>query len=223
MNNPFENAMQQLEKAAKVVDLNNDVFERLKKPDKIIQMKVPVEMDNGESKVFEGYRVQYNNWAGPYKGGLRFYPSVDLDEVKALSFWMTIKCAVAGIPMGGGKGGITVNPKELSESELEKLTRSFTRELADDIGQKIDVPAPDVYTTSQIMDWIVDEYAKVKGEKDLAVVTGKSLDNGGSKGRDRATAMGGFFILEEIRKQDQQNDSGNQSNTTKRKRKKWQR
>ncbi|MBT4722745.1 Glu/Leu/Phe/Val dehydrogenase [Candidatus Falkowbacteria bacterium] len=202
MNNPFENAMQQLEKAAKVVDLNNDVFERLKKPDKIIQMKVPVEMDNGESKVFEGYRVQYNNWAGPYKGGLRFYPSVDLDEVKALSFWMTIKCAVAGIPMGGGKGGITVNPKELSESELEKLTRSFTRELADDIGQKIDVPAPDVYTTSQIMDWIVDEYAKVKGEKDLAVVTGKSLDNGGSKGRDRATAMGGFFILEEIRKQE---------------------
>lgn len=198
MNNPFQNAMTQLSKAAKVINLDNDVLTLLKTPDKTIQVKVPVKMDDGQLKIFEGYRVQYNNWAGPYKGGLRFYPSVDLDEVKALAFWMTIKCAVAGIPMGGGKGGVTVNPKELSPTELEALTRSFTRALANDIGNAIDVPAPDVYTNSQIMNWIVDEYATVKGQKDLAVVTGKSLDNGGSKGRDRATAMGGFFILEEL-------------------------
>jgi glutamate dehydrogenase len=196
MNNPFENAMKQLEKAAKVVDLNNDVFELLKRPDKTIQVKVPVKMDDGKLKIFEGYRVQYNNWAGPYKGGLRYFPSVDLDEVKALSFWMTIKCSVVGIPMGGGKGGVTVNPKELSETELELLTKQFARALANDLGPQIDVPAPDVYTTSQIMGWIVDAYAEVKGKKELAVVTGKSLDNCGSKGRDRATAMGGFFILE---------------------------
>jgi len=190
--------MNQLEKAAQVIDLDQDVLELLKKPDKTIQVKVPVKMDNDSLKIFEGYRVQYNNWAGPYKGGIRFFPSVDLDEVKALSFWMTIKCAVAGIPMGGGKGGVTVNPKELSLAELEKLSKEFARAIANDIGPQIDVPAPDVYTNSQIMEWIVDAYAEATGKEDLAVVTGKPLERGGSKGRDRATAMGGFYILENI-------------------------
>ena len=198
MSTPFENAMNQLEKAAQVIDLDQDVLELLKKPDKTIQVKVPVKMDNDSLKIFEGYRVQYNNWAGPYKGGIRFFPSVDLDEVKALSFWMTIKCAVAGIPMGGGKGGVTVNPKELSLAELEKLSKEFARAIANDIGPQIDVPAPDVYTNSQIMEWIVDAYAEATGKEDLAVVTGKPLERGGSKGRDRATAMGGFYILENI-------------------------
>jgi glutamate dehydrogenase/leucine dehydrogenase len=196
--NAFQNAMSQLEKAAKVIDLNKDVFEYLKIPDRVIQVKVPVKMDDGTLKLFEGYRVQYNNWAGPYKGGIRYFPSVDLDEVKALGFWMTIKCAVAGIPMGGGKGGITVNPKELSKGELERMTRSFVRAIGKNFGAHIDVPAPDVYTTPEIMSWIVDEFAKVNGSEEIAVVTGKPLDRGGSKGRDRATAMGAFFILQKF-------------------------
>lgn len=195
MENPFQNAIKQLIKAAQVINLEKEVFEMLNVPDRMIQIKVPVKMDNGELKIFEGYRVQYNNWAGPYKGGIRYFPSVDLDEVKALAFWMTIKCSVAGIPMGGGKGGITVDPKKLSIGELERLTRSFTRMLANNIGAQIDVPAPDVYTTPQIMSWIADEFAKVKGKPEPAVVTGKPIEAGGSLGRDRATAMGAFFVL----------------------------
>ena len=198
MNNPFRNAIRQLEDSAKVKQLNPDVLELLKTPDKVIEVKIPVKMDDGKLKIFHGYRVQHNNWAGPYKGGLRYFPEVNLDEVNALALWMTIKCAIAGIPMGGGKGGVTVNPKDLSEAELERLSRAFTRALADNLGPEIDVPAPDVYTTPQIMGWIVDEFSKVKGRKELAVVTGKPVENGGSKGRDRATAMGGFFVLEEL-------------------------
>ncbi|OGF33332.1 hypothetical protein A2533_01150 [Candidatus Falkowbacteria bacterium RIFOXYD2_FULL_35_9] len=195
---PFENAIQQLENAAKILNLDANKFEIIKKPDRVIQVKVPVKMDDGSFKVFDGYRVQFNNLRGPYKGGLRFYPSVDLDEVKALAFWMAIKCAVVNIPMGGGKGGITIDPKLLSKAELEKLTRSFTRAIAPVIGSQVDVPAPDIYTTPEIMSWIVDEYTRVTGKEDLAVVTGKPLDKGGSKGRDRATAMGGFYVLEQV-------------------------
>lgn len=213
MSTPFDNAIKQLQKAAQVINLDDKVFQLLKTPDRILQVKVPVKMDDGTLKIFEGYRVQHNNWAGPYKGGLRYYPTVDLDEVKALAFWMTIKCAVAGIPMGGGKGGVTVNPKELSEGELEKLSREFGKALAPNIGPKVDVPAPDVYTNSKIMNWIKEsfiEYQKneikedgfeltEKQEKEFnAVITGKALDQGGSLGRDRATAMGGFFILQKI-------------------------
>lgn len=196
--NAFENAMSQLDKAAKVINLEEEVLNFLKVPDRTIQVQVPVKMDDGTWKIFEGYRVQYNNWAGPYKGGIRYFPSVDLNEVKALAFWMTIKCSVVGIPMGGGKGGVTFNPKDLSKGELERLTRSFVRQIANNLGAQIDVPAPDVYTTPEIMSWIVDEYAKVKGKEELAVVTGKPLEKGGSKGRDRATAMGGFFILQDL-------------------------
>jgi glutamate dehydrogenase/leucine dehydrogenase len=198
MNNPFKNAMIQLDKAAEIAKIDKNKLELLKKPDRVVQVKVPVEMDSGEIKIFDGYRVQYNNVLGPYKGGLRFAPAVDLDEVKALSFWMAIKTAVLDLPLGGGKGGVTVNPKELSEKELENLTRSFTRGIAPVIGSRIDVPAPDVYTNAQVMEWIVDEYGKVNGKEDLGVVTGKPLSKGGSKGRDRATAMGGFYLLQEI-------------------------
>lgn len=196
--NPFDSAILQLEKSSELFNIDQDVLKLLKTPDKIIQVKVPVKMDSGELKIFNGYRVQHNNWAGPYKGGIRYLPSVDLDEVKALALWMTIKCAVVDIPFGGGKGGIAVNPKELSKNELERLTRSFTKLIAKDIGPQIDVPAPDVYTNSEIMSWILDQYSKEIGHEELAVVTGKPLDKGGSKGRDRATAMGGFFILKNI-------------------------
>ena len=196
MKNPFENAMSQLDKAASIMDLDQEVKELLRIPDRVLEVKVLVRMDNGALKIFQGYRVQYNNWAGPYKGGLRYYPAVDLAEVKALAFWMTIKTAVAGLPMGGGKGGITVNPKELSEAELKQLTQNFTKALAPNIGSQVDVPAPDVYTNGQIMNWIVEAYAEFAGEKDLAVVTGKPVEAGGSLGRDKATAMGGFYILE---------------------------
>ncbi|MBT5503689.1 Glu/Leu/Phe/Val dehydrogenase [Candidatus Falkowbacteria bacterium] len=213
MSTPFENAIKQLEKAAQVINLDNKVFQLLKTPDRILQVKVPVKMDDDSLKIFEGYRVQHNNWAGPYKGGLRYYPTVDLDEVKALAFWMTIKCAVAGIPMGGGKGGVTVNPKELSEGELERLSREFGKALAPNIGPKVDVPAPDVYTNSKIMSWVKESFVEYqkniikengfelteKQEKEFdAVITGKAIDEGGSLGRDRATAMGGFYILQQM-------------------------
>lgn len=213
MKNPFDNAMKQLEKAASVINLDESILLQLKEPDRILQVKFPVEMDNGEIKLFNGYRVQYNNWAGPYKGGLRYFPTVDLDEVKALAFWMTIKTAVAGIPMGGGKGGVTVNPKELSESELEKLTKEFAKMLAPNIGPMVDVPAPDVYTNGKIMGWILEAFSSEKIEKFKklgfsstencvkkfpAVVTGKAIEDGGSLGRDKATAMGGFYLLENL-------------------------
>jgi len=198
MINPFENALKQLNKAAELINLDKNFLKYLSKPDRTVQVKVPLKMNSGELKVLDGYRVQFNNALGPYKGGLRYYPDVDLDEVKALAFWMMIKCATVDIPMGGGKGGVNVEPRDLAPDELERLTRSFARGLAPFIGPKKDVPAPDVYTTSQIMDWIVDEYAKVTGEKQLGVVTGKSIENGGSLGRDRATAMGGFYVLQEL-------------------------
>ena len=198
MQNQFENALQQLGKAAQAINLEEEVLTQLRTTDRILQIKVPVVMDDGSVKNFEGYRVQHNNWAGPYKGGLRYFPSVDLNEVKALALWMTIKCAVAGIPMGGGKGGITVDPKKLSPGELERMTKSLARALAPNIGAQVDVPAPDVYTNGQIMTWILDEYTKVTGKEELALITGKPMDRGGSAGRDRATAMGGFYVLKAL-------------------------
>ena len=198
MVNPFNNALVQLAKAVEAGDINKDVFERLKKPDKILQFSLPLKMDNGERKVFEGYRVQYNNSRGPYKGGIRFHQQTNLAEVKALAFWMAIKCSVVGIPMGGAKGGITIDPKKLSEAELERLTRTFTRRLASDIGPGLDIPAPDVNTNPKIMSWIVDEYSQIKGLNVLGVVTGKPIKFGGSEGRIEATGQGGFYVIEEI-------------------------
>lgn len=194
----FENALEQLTKAAKVINLEESILEKLKKPQRIINTNIPVEMDSGETKVFEAYRVQYNNARGPYKGGIRFHPDTDLEEVKALALWMTIKCAVVNIPLGGGKGGITVNPKDLSKKEIEELARGYARALQNDIGPEKDIPAPDVYTNPQIMAWIADEFSKIKGYNVPGVVTGKPIEFGGSLGRNTATAQGGFYVLEKL-------------------------
>jgi glutamate dehydrogenase (NADP+) len=198
--NPFLNALEQLKKAADLMKLDHAVLETLQKPKRIIEVDVPVAMDDGSQKIFQGYRVQHNDARGPFKGGIRYHPEVDLDEVKTLAFLMAIKCAAVGIPFGGAKGGVTVDPKNLTKRELEKLTRSYTRAIADFIGPERDIPAPDVYTDSQTMAWIMDEYSRIKGYNVPGVVTGKPLEIGGSLGRATATAQGGFYILEELAK-----------------------
>jgi glutamate dehydrogenase/leucine dehydrogenase len=200
MQNPFQNAMEQLDKVAKLKNFGDEFITRLRQPDRDIRISIPVKMDSGQTKVFEGYRVEYNNALGPYKGGIRYHQETEINEVKALAFWMTLKCAVAGIPMGGGKGGITVNPKELSKGELERLSRGFVQKLYDILGPTKDVPAPDVNTTPEIMAWMNDEYQKITGDKTGAMITGKPLDKGGSEGRGTATAQGGFFVFETLKK-----------------------
>lgn len=193
--NPWERAKEQLRSASAHLDLSPAFLEKLETPDRVIELSVPVEMDDGRTEVFEGYRIQHNNARGPYKGGLRYHAKVDMDEVKALAFWMTIKNAVIDVPFGGGKGGVQVDPKKLSKDELERLTRSFTRALAPSIGPEVDVPAPDVNTTPLMMSWIRDEYAKVVGKDAPAVVTGKPVEVGGSEGRVEATGLGGSYAL----------------------------
>ena len=160
--NPFDNALAQLDIALKYLKLNPFLTQRLRNSEKVISVNFPVKMDNGETKLFHGFRVQHSSARGPYKGGIRFHQQVDMDEVKALAFWMAIKCAVADIPMGGGKGGVEVDPKKLSEKELENLSRAYARAISADIGPLVDVPAPDVNTTSQIMKWMTDEFIKFK-------------------------------------------------------------
>lgn len=199
MQNPFENAMQQLDKVAKLKDYGSEFIARLRQPERDIRISIPVQMDDGSTRVFEGYRVEYNNALGPYKGGIRFHPDTEINEVKALAFWMAIKCAVVGIPMGGGKGGVTVDPKTLSKGELERLSRGFVQKLSDILGPHKDVPAPDVNTTPEIMMWMADEFEKITGDKTGAVITGKPLANGGSEGRGTATAQGGFYVFESLR------------------------
>lgn len=199
MQDPFSNSMSQLDKAAAVGSFDENIISRLRQPDRILKATIPVKMDDGSINNFEGYRVEYDNALGPYKGGIRFHPSTDIDEVKALAFWMALKCAAVNIPMGGGKGGITVNPKELSSGELERLSRGYIRELSDYLGPDKDVPAPDVNTTPEIMAWMADEYAKITGDKTGAVITGKPVEAGGSLGRDTATAQGGFYVFEALK------------------------
>ncbi len=196
--NPFTSAKQVIDEAVKIGDLNKELAEYIKEPEKIVEVNIPVRMDNGKLKTFKGFRVQHNNFRGPYKGGLRFHPETNLDEVKALATWMSIKCAVVDIPYGGGKGGIEVDVKELSEKELEKLTRSFVKQVYNFVGPKIDIPAPDVNTNPKIIDWFYDEYSKIAGKKTPAVVTGKSIKNGGSLGRDTATARGAQIVLNQL-------------------------
>ena len=201
MQNPFQNGMSQLDKVAKIKDFGNEFIMRLREPDRDIKVSIPVKMDDGSIKIFEGYRVEYNNALGPYKGGIRYHKDTEINEVKALAFWMTLKCAVAGIPMGGGKGGIAVDPKELSKVELERLSRGWVRRFADILGPKKDVPAPDVNTTPEIMAWMADEYAKITGDETGATFTGKPLDKGGSAGRGPATGLGGFYVFNSLRAQ----------------------
>lgn len=201
MDNPFLNAQAQLDKVGKILGLDENILNSLKWPDRVLKFHVPVKMDDGSIKVFEGFRSQHNNARGPYKGGVRFHPNVSEDEVKALSTWMTWKCAVAGIPYGGGKGGIVVNPSELSANELEKLSRGFIQKISPIIGPDTDIPAPDMNTDGRIMGWFVDEFNKINGKELNATFTGKPLAIGGSKGRDKATGLGAVFALEAMTKQ----------------------
>src|SRR3990167_7184398 len=201
MKNPFDNAMSQLDQAARAGNFGHAFISRMKVPDRDIRISIPVEMDDGSIKIFEGYRVEYNNTLGPYKGGIRYHPDTDINEIKALAFWMTLKCAAAGIPMGGGKGGVTVDPKNLSKGELERLSRGWVRRLADVLGPRKDVPAPDVNTTPEIMAWIADEFEKITGDKTKAVITGKPIEKGGSEGRNTSTAQGAFYVFEIFKKE----------------------
>ena len=194
------NIKKQLHKIAGILELDPKKIIKLEKPEKILKFKIPVKMDNGKTKYFNGYRVQYNSKLGPYKGGIRYHPEVDLNEVKNLSFWMTFKCALVGIPFGGGKGGIEVDPKKLSETELKRLTEGYVEKLFPYIGPHKDVPAPDVYTNSQTMDWFYKKYSELAKKNSPGVVTGKPLESGGSWGRNLATAQGGYYALSEAMK-----------------------
>ena len=194
--NVYDNALRQLETAAKVMDLHPDTLLKLSSPERVVMASLPVKMDDGSLRMFQAYRVQYNSARGPYKGGIRFHPQVSLDEVKALSFWMAIKCATVDIPMGGGKGGVILDPKALSENEIERLSRAWIRAFRPVIGPEKDIPAPDVYTTPQIMAWMADEFSKLEGKPSLGVVTGKPVEFGGSLGRGTSTAQGGFYVLQ---------------------------
>ncbi|MFH0952391.1 MAG: Glu/Leu/Phe/Val dehydrogenase [Patescibacteria group bacterium] len=196
--NPFKSMLKQLKQAVVYAETPADVYEQLKQPIRLVQFAIPVIMDSGKTKVFTAYRVQYNNTLGPFKGGIRFHPETNLDEVKALAAWMTFKSAVIGIPFGGGKGGVTVNPKRLSENELEQLSRGYVKSLVKLLGSHVDVPAPDVYTNAKIMAWMMDEYSKLVGKHTPASFTGKPLTAGGLAGRDIATAHGGLVATKLI-------------------------
>lgn len=199
--NPFEIVKKQVDKCSKILKLDSDVTEILKNPMRELHVSLPVRMDNGTVKVFQGYRVQYNDAKGPTKGGIRFHPDETVDTVRALAAWMTWKCSLLDLPLGGGKGGIICNPKEMSEGELERLSRSYARAVYQFIGPERDVPAPDVYTTPQIMAWIMDEYSAMAGKSQFGVITGKPLALGGSKGRGDATAKGGMYCIREAAKE----------------------
>lgn len=188
--NPWDIALKQLDTVAKHIKLDPGIHKYLSYPKRILTVSIPVRMDNGQIEVFEGYRVQHNLARGPAKGGIRYHPDVTVDEVKALAFWMTMKCAVMGLPYGGAKGGIRVNPKKLSLGELERLTRRFTSEISIIIGPDRDIPAPDVYTNPQTMAWMMDTYSMGVGYSAPGVVTGKPLEIGGSLGRNEATGRG---------------------------------
>jgi glutamate dehydrogenase len=198
--NPFESAQSQIKMACDALGLEPAVYELLKEPQRVIEISIPVKMDDGSIKVFKGYRSMHNDAVGPGKGGIRFHPGVNMDEVKALSIWMTFKCCVTGIPYGGGKGGVTVDPQTLSKGELERLSRGYIQGLHKYLGEKIDVPAPDVNTNGQIMAWMTDEYIKLTGNHSIGVITGKPVEWGGSKGRNEATGFGVAVIAREFAK-----------------------
>ncbi|HEY1653921.1 MAG TPA: Glu/Leu/Phe/Val dehydrogenase [Candidatus Tumulicola sp.] len=195
--NVWEMAQRQLDEVARVIGLNDSIHGYLRQPKRVLEVSVPARMDDGTFRIFTGYRVQHNMARGPGKGGIRFHPDVTLDEVKALAMWMTWKCALVNIPFGGAKGGVICNPKAMSMQELENLTRRFTSEIAIIIGPEKDIPAPDVYTTPQIMAWIMDTFSMQAGFSIPGVVTGKPISIGGSLGRDKATARGCLYVVDE--------------------------
>jgi len=200
--NPFQIALKQLEEAAKILNLDKGMFDVLSHPKRVLTVSIPVKMDDGSMRVFTGYRSQHNDARGPYKGGIRYHPDVTIDEVKALSMWMTWKCAIADIPYGGGKGGIICNPKDMSENELERMTRRFAYMISDIIGPHTDIPAPDVYTGGKEMAWIMDTYSALKGNfVQPELITGKPIPIGGSLGRNEATGRGLAYTVREAAKE----------------------
>ena len=201
--NPFEDTLNRLKSLTKHcgkegVDFIDSDLELLAKPRRVLEVNFPVRMKDGSVKLVNGYRVQYNDARGPTKGGLRFHPHVDLDEVKALALWMALKTAVVDIPYGGAKGGVTINPKAMDIADIEKVSREFIRQIHHFIGPQKDIPAPDVYTNAQVMAWMLDEYEKIIGEKAPAMITGKPVELGGSLGRDVATSLGGAYVMREV-------------------------
>jgi len=196
--NPWHQAMLQLDRAALKMNLEPFVLERLRHCKRILTVSVPVKMDDGHVRVFEGYRIQHNMDRGPAKGGIRYHPLVSLDEVKALAFWMTLKCAVVNLPYGGAKGGILCDPKKMSIGEIERMTRRYTAEISIIIGPEKDIPAPDVNTNEQIMAWMMDTYSMTVGYSCPGVVTGKPIEVGGSLGRREATGRGVFYVTREL-------------------------
>ncbi|HDS29094.1 MAG TPA: Glu/Leu/Phe/Val dehydrogenase, partial [Candidatus Acetothermia bacterium] len=198
--NPFEIAQRQLDQAALKLELDPEITAVLREPMRSFILNFPVRMDDGTVRVFRGYRVQYNDARGPCKGGLRFHPDETLDDVKALAAWMTWKCAVADIPLGGGKGGVVVDPASLTTGEKERVCRAWIDQMWKNIGPRMDVPAPDVGSTPQMMGWMMDEYSKRKGEYTPGVITGKAVGAGGSLGRNEATGFGVIVTLREAMK-----------------------
>ncbi|MCO7226706.1 Glu/Leu/Phe/Val dehydrogenase [Pleionea sp. CnH1-48] len=196
----FSDALNRVKQIGESADVSPEIIEGLMHPKATMTASLPVRMDDGSTKHFTGYRCQYNNVLGPTKGGIRYHPDVSLEEVQALALWMTIKCAVVGLPYGGGKGGVIVDPKHLSPMELERLSRSYVRAMADFIGPQTDIPAPDVYTNARIMGWMADEYEAIKRVKAPGVITGKPVRLGGSLGRDDATGRGAYLCVLELAK-----------------------
>jgi len=195
--NPFKMAQRQLEDCARILNLSPQITDMLKTPMREFEFSLPVRMDDGSIHVFKGYRVHYNDARGVTKGGIRFHPDETIDTVRALAAWMTWKCALLDLPLGGAKGGVTCNPKEMSEGELERLSRAYVRNVFQFIGPEKDVPAPDVYTNPQIMAWMMDEYSVIANKPQFGVITGKPLSVGGSRGRHDATARGGMYCIRE--------------------------
>lgn len=197
----YQNAIQQLENIGKILSLNSEILARLKTHDAVLNFDLEIEMDDSSKKTFKAFRAQHNNWRGPYKGGIRFHNKVSEDEVKALSLWMTWKCSLMNLPFGGSKGGIIVDITALSESELERLSRAYSREFASYLGPDKDIPAPDLNTDSKVIGWMLDEYEKVIGKSEPAAFTGKPIEKGGSVGRVEATGRGGVYVLDELCRQ----------------------
>jgi len=195
--NPFHIAQRQLGECAEALQLDDSIHQILRTPMRELHVSLPIRMDDGSFRVFRGYRVQYNDARGPTKGGIRFHPEETIDTVRALAAWMTWKCSLVDIPLGGAKGGIICNPKEMSNAELERLSRAYIDKVYDFLGPERDVPAPDVYTTPQIMAWMMDEYSKIARQNQFGVITGKTLPLGGSAGRGDATARGGLYTVRE--------------------------
>ena len=198
--NPYDNVLKVVEQASEILGYPQRDCEAIKYPERELKVAVPVEMDDGTTRVFEGYRVQHSTSRGPAKGGIRYHQNVNIDEVKALAAWMTFKCAVVNIPYGGGKGGIVCDPTKLSDRELRAMTRRFTAAIAPLIGPEVDIPAPDVGTNATVMGWMMDTYSMLKGHTVPGVVTGKPIDLGGALGRNEATGRGVMFTVKNILK-----------------------